>query len=111
MTGRSAQRKVSVCLPVYQGKAYIEETNSHDIDQAGAGLGPTTFEPMAAKERPSQRYRDLVRYECRCDAIYGLMWTEVVRRTRLHGAFEGSDWVLLAEMGLRGRFRRINFAA
>ena len=42
-----------------------------------------------------------------CEAIFGLMRTETLKKTGLHGYFAGSDRVLLCEMALHGRFTLI----
>jgi len=57
--------------------------------------------------RPSVRYSELLLRTLWCFEIYGLMRTDLVRRTPLHGSFYGSDKVLLAYLILSGRFVEI----
>lgn len=57
--------------------------------------------------RPEERYHDLVCLDHSCFAIFGLMWSSVLRRTPLLGAFVGSDRNLLAELALHGPFHEI----
>ena len=38
------------------------------------------------------------------NALFGLMRRDALNRTRLHGAYPSSDYVLLAELALLGRF-------
>ncbi len=42
-----------------------------------------------------------------CNAVFGIVPTDVLRRTGLLGSFVGSDEVLLAELCLLGQFREI----
>ena len=51
----------------------------------------------------AQRFRSIL-YDGMCDPICGLMRRDVLKQTRLFGAYVDCDRVLLAEMGLRGRF-------
>jgi hypothetical protein len=39
--------------------------------------------------------------------VFGLISTDALRRTRLHGKFPSSDWVFLAELSLQGQFRLV----
>jgi len=57
--------------------------------------------------RPEERYHDLVCLDHSCFAIFGLMWSAVLRRTPLLGSFVGSDRNLLAELALHGPFHEI----
>ena len=66
-------------------------------------IKPLDLENPGSSERPSERFNNIL-CDGMCDPIYGLMKTEVLKQTRLHGGFADSDRVLLAEMGLRGRF-------
>jgi glycosyltransferase involved in cell wall biosynthesis len=77
--------------------------NTIYIDDAGAVIRRTEIDNPGALPRPSSRFRDILNHSM-CEAIYGLMRTDIVRRTAL-GAFADSDRVLLAEMGLRGCFK------
>ncbi len=50
------------------------------------------------------RFRELTRPDHRCESIFGLIRSDVLRRTRLLQDFAGCDRVLLAELALAGRF-------
>jgi hypothetical protein len=79
-------------------------TKSNDIDEKGNLIGKVDLQNVGAFDSVSERYKNMLRFESRCDAIYGLMRRDLLKQTRMHGSFDGSDWVLLNEMGLRGRF-------
>lgn len=81
--------------------------NSNDIDEKGNLIRKLKFQNMGESDSISERYKNMLRFESRCDAIFGLMRRNALQQTRLHGSFDASDWVLLAEMGLRGRFHLI----
>src|SRR5260370_32237017 len=55
-------------------------------------------------ERPSDRFKDLIRLEHLCEPVVGLIRASVLKSTQLHPAYADGDRVLLAELGLRGRF-------
>ena len=59
-----------------------------------------------SSERTSERFRGAL-YENRVHAIYGVMKTEILKQTRLHGGFAESDRTLIAEMALRGGFKLV----
>jgi glycosyltransferase involved in cell wall biosynthesis len=77
------------------------------IDENGNLIRKVESQNDADSNRPNERFKNLIRLDHWCDAIFGLMRTEVLKQTRLHGGFADSDRVLLAEMGLRGRFSLI----
>ena len=79
-------------------------TNSNDIDAEGAVTAKIDLPTIGDSSRPSDRYSQTVQYEKRCDVVFGLMRADVLRRTNLHGGYHGSDWPLIAEMALHGRF-------
>lgn len=57
--------------------------------------------------RVEERYHDLICVDHACFAIFGMIWSSVLRRTPLLGAFVGSDRNLLAELSLHGPFHEI----
>jgi glycosyltransferase involved in cell wall biosynthesis len=81
--------------------------NSTDIDAGGRVTGTVEMDVFGVSDDVSERFKDAVRFESRGDPVYGLMRREVLARTRLHGRFDCSEWVLIAEMALRGRFAHI----
>ncbi|MBI3408476.1 MAG: glycosyltransferase [Planctomycetes bacterium] len=82
-------------------------TNSASIDEDGTETGRTDLKNDGTSDSRTERLRCLLRSNQQCEAIFGLMRREVLKRTRLHGGFAASDEVLLAEMILRGRFQLI----
>jgi len=104
-----AKDYVSCCFEVLEQDpgAVLCFTNSNDIDEKGNLIRKLELQNIGASNSVSERYKNTLRFESRCDAIFGLMRRDVLKQTRLHGSFDGSDWVLLAEMGLRGCFRLI----
>ncbi len=57
--------------------------------------------------RPAERFRELLARIRYCNAQYGLMRSDVMRRTRLVGDFQASDMIFLAELVLYGTFCEI----
>lgn len=70
----------------------------------GEVLGPYTEAQGLEHASPVDRFRAVMEQDPWCNAVYGLMRREVLQRTRLLGAFSGSDCTLLAELSLYGRF-------
>ena len=72
-------------------------------------------EPIAYKEQslnvtslhPHERFREMMRMEHNCEALFGLLRGAIVRRTGLLGNYADADRVLLAELALYGRYSRI----
>src|SRR5437879_4929447 len=54
--------------------------------------------------RPRERFRQVLERLGRCNAAYGLMRADVLKRARLFGDFLSSDVVFLAELSLYGTF-------
>ena len=76
------------------------------IDDKGSVIERVDIENPVSSERTSERFRGVL-YEYRCHPISGVMRTEILKQTRLHGGFAESDRTLLAEMGLRGGFKLV----
>jgi glycosyltransferase involved in cell wall biosynthesis len=54
--------------------------------------------------RPSRRFRELMLTRGPCEASYGLIRSDVLRRTRVHQPYTCSDVVMLGELALHGPF-------
>ncbi len=54
-----------------------------------------------------KRFADLVLVEHPCHDVFGLIRLAVLRQTALIASYIGSDRVLLAELGLHGRFHKV----
>ena len=88
--------------------AVIACTGVRFIDADGATLGD--YRPATSRldsENPVERFADLILNDHLCLEVFGLMRAEALRRTSLLGGYVNSDRVLLAELGLRGRFLRV----
>ncbi len=57
---------------------------------------------------PVDRFGDIVDNETWCMPVFGVIRSKVLARTRLLLPFYGADRVLLAELALAGRFRRVD---
>jgi glycosyltransferase involved in cell wall biosynthesis len=58
--------------------------------------------------RPSDRFRELADRQHLCEATYGVIRSSALRSTGLQRNYVDSDRVLLAALGLRGRFVQID---
>ncbi len=74
----------------------------------GELLGPYPEAQGLEHASPFDRFRAVTRQDPWCNAVYGLMRRDVLQRTRLLGAFSGSDCTLLAEISLHGRFVEVS---
>ncbi|MGB7444381.1 MAG: glycosyltransferase family A protein [Coleofasciculaceae cyanobacterium] len=54
-----------------------------------------------------QQYHRRFRLKQRCNSVFGVMRTSVLRQTPLIGNYAGSDIPLLAELALRGKFYEV----
>lgn len=82
-------------------------TKTQDIDENGNFLDRTDPPLKVDSYRSLERFRDLIRMDHICEPDFGLMRMSYLRRTKLHGDYADSDRVLLAELGLYGRFHQI----
>jgi glycosyltransferase involved in cell wall biosynthesis len=80
---------------VYPAARVIDETG-HTMRTMRQGL-------RTDEDSVALRFRDLIRREHSCVAIFGLMRAEVIRSTRMLADYADCDRVLLAEIGLAGR--------
>jgi glycosyltransferase involved in cell wall biosynthesis len=58
-------------------------------------------------DRPSARFRDLIFADSWCIDVFGVIRRDALATTPLIASYVGSDRVLLAELGLHGRFYRV----
>jgi glycosyltransferase involved in cell wall biosynthesis len=99
---------ISRCVEAMEGDsdAVLCFTNANYIDDTETIVTPVDLMNPGESESAAERFSRVL-YDGRCDPICGLMKTQVLRETRLHGAYADSDRVLLAEMCFRGRFHFI----
>jgi len=82
-------------------------TKASVVDQDGKIVSRYADRQDLPQPRASERFIASRDQDSWCIALYGLMRTEVVRRTAGMGNFMGSDVVFLAEMSLHGRFTEV----
>lgn len=99
--------------------AVLAHSRTVDIDEDGKVLSPVEHGLRFDAAQPHERFSELTRQGYPSVQIFGLVRTDVLRRTGLHGPYPRSDRALLAELGLHGRlievdeilFRRREFAS
>jgi len=102
-----AEHYVSRCVEAldHGPDVVLSFTNSNIIDANGKQTAQVSN--RFDNTTPSSRFRSLLRKQTCCDAMYGLIRVEALKKTGLHGYFAGSDLVFLCEMALHGRFALI----
>jgi glycosyltransferase involved in cell wall biosynthesis len=73
------------------------------IDESGLQVGQYDDDLDLRSPRSHERIHRLIRTVVRGNPLFGLVRTEVLGATRGHGTFPGADYVLLAEIALRGQ--------
>ena len=79
-------------------------SKSIEIDEQGHPLECNEHTLNADAPYPHQRFRELIRMDHNCEAMFGVMRAAVVKRTSIHGDFPDSDRCMLAEVALHGEF-------
>lgn len=82
------------------------QTATVTIDENGHDLGSEQHYEGTAST-PVERFRQLSSMYHRCESTYGLIRSEVMRRTRLQLNYTDSDRVLLCELALYGSFYQV----
>ena len=79
------------------------------IDESGRSLGQYSGNFRGTlSDSTSKRFWTLIQDGHNCFPVFGLVRREALAKTRLIGAYVGSDRVLLAQLGLIGRFVEIS---
>ncbi|MGA9120180.1 MAG: glycosyltransferase [Bacteroidota bacterium] len=83
-----------------------------DIDEKGTPIEGKPISDMPRGERGSSpvahtRFRYLVRLGYTCEEVFGVIRSDVLRKTRLIQSYTDSDRTLLAELSLHGRLEEI----
>lgn len=81
-------------------RATVRDGNGSIIRQEEQPLN--TASPL-----PCERFRELIRMDHNCGAMFGLMRADMLRKTPIHGDFPDSDRCLLAELALYGKFHQV----
>ncbi len=84
--------------------AVLAFTRAVEIDEFGAVFHEHGALNVAGGPRPAQRFRAVLFDEVYCYFVFGVIPTDVLRRTALIAPYSASDRVLLAELALHGRF-------
>ena len=77
------------------------------VDLAGKPLQTEQKSIMLPDAPPHRRMMRVIESVSWVNQLYGLMPRDVLRKTRLHGSFASSDWVLLAELAILGEIHEI----
>jgi glycosyltransferase involved in cell wall biosynthesis len=85
----------------------LAHARARDIDAQGAPMVTATDDVDAASRTAPIRFRQLCIIDHSCVALFGVMRVDVLRATPLHRDYAGCDRVLLAEIGLAGRFHHV----
>lgn len=94
------------CVEVLDGDPGVVlcYSSSVVVDEEGRVRGPYQNQCKPTMDDPYARFREVV-YRLRlCHMQFGVMRSEVLRQTRLIEGYGGSDYVLLGDLALRGRF-------
>lgn len=78
-----------------------------EIDEDGKQLARKEQTLGADAPTPHQRFRELIRMEHNCESIFGMIRTDVLKKTSVHGDFPDSDRCVLAELALYGEFHEL----
>ena len=97
------------CLPVLSRDAEVglAYARTQLIDGDGARISEYDDDLRLTSPSPYRRFRDAMERVGLCNVIYGVVRSDVLRRTRLMGSFMASDRVLVAELALHGRFHEV----
>lgn len=107
-----------VLAPTYLAKCVeILETNPtvvlcctkvQIIDEFNKKQIPYKHEPKKLiANKPSHRFRELIKNDLDCYEIFGVIRKEVLAQTPLFGAYVAADRILRAELGLYGSFYEV----
>jgi glycosyltransferase involved in cell wall biosynthesis len=83
--------------------SYDQEQKCY-VTRHGERVGQIDPDHRAEGTHASGRFWDVLVRTMRTFEIFGVIRADVLRRTRLHGGYYGSDKVLLAKLSLLGRF-------
>ena len=105
-----AEDYVEKCVEVLDrdSSVVLVYPRTQDIDENGHVLCQKTSDNLdvSSPDAPT-RFRVLTRRDRPCEPIFGLIRSDVLRKTRLLEPYSDSDRVLLAELGMQGRFHEI----
>jgi glycosyltransferase involved in cell wall biosynthesis len=77
------------------------------IDEEGTKISKHTDGVDLRASSPRMRFRKFLRKPAGCNPVFGLMRKEVLSSSNLIGSYESSDYIMLAEMCLKGKVLEI----
>ena len=104
-----APRFIEACVQALgeHPDAVLAYTDELDIDSHGEFIENRPYLLDTGPAAVEQRLARILQQTRGSPPIFGVIRTEVLRRTGLIGSYDQSDQVLLAEMMLHGRFHRV----
>lgn len=84
--------------------AYARVVDIGPDDEVLERWGPR---PRATSSNAAERFDDVINNENLAFPVFGVVRSDVLARTSLIGPYSGSDWTLLAELALLGRFHEV----
>lgn len=109
-----------VCAPTFiercleglltEKEAVLAYPRTEIIDQEGRSIKHLNEPLNVSESKPHQRFKQFLNYYAspnECNAVFGLMRIDVLRKTSLIGRFPSSDKVLLGELAIHGRYIQI----
>jgi glycosyltransferase involved in cell wall biosynthesis len=85
----------------------LSYSNVSIIDENDAPITEFDVTMRTNSDKPSQRFYDLLMVWHDCYAIFGLIRASALHKTPLIGAYSFGDSVLLARLGLMGKFHHV----
>lgn len=82
-------------------------SNWGEIDATGELLRSDKSRVVMDSSKPIERFRKAIRLDHLCEPWCGITRSETLRKTGLYGSFADYDRVMIAELGLHGRFVEI----
>jgi glycosyltransferase involved in cell wall biosynthesis len=82
-------------------------SNWGEIDAGGQLLGTQKSRVVMDSEKRVERFREAIRLDHLCEPWCGVTRSETLKKTPLYGSFADYDRVLIAELGLHGKFLEI----
>ncbi len=87
--------------------AVLSYPKAIDIDEHSQPVEYKEQKWTAGTSTPHERFREMIRMDHNCEAIFGLMRSSVLERVPVFGRFADADRVLLAELALHGSYAQV----
>ena len=87
--------------------AVLAHSRTRLIDEKGEALGDYVEQLESGSAHPHTRFHSLIAVKHSCFQIFGVMRSDVVRRTKLLTPYASSDRWFLAHLSLLGRFSEV----